>query len=345
MSLREEILEQPQLVGRLLANQWDHIQMVAAEIRKREVNFIFLSARGTSDHAGLYAKYLWGAYNRLPIALAAPSLFSVYKQPPQLKNALVLGISQSGKSPDIVSVIAEGRKQGALTLSLTNAPQSPMAEASEYHVNVMAGPELAVAATKSYTAQLLSIALLSVALGEDKERLEAITRLPQALQAVLDMEESIANFAKRYRFMNQCVICGRGYNYATAYEWSLKLKEMTYIVSEPYSSADFRHGPIAIVNQGFPVFAVMPSGAVYDDLLGLVKSLKQENQVDLLVVSDQQEALDMADVAIPLPQDIPEWLSPVASILAGQLFTYYLTEAKGFNTKSPRGLNKVTLTQ
>ena len=345
MSLREEILEQPQLVGRLLANQWDHMQMVAEEIHRREVNFVFLSARGTSDHAGLYAKYLWGAYNKLPIALAAPSLFSVYNQPPQLKNALVLGISQSGESPDIVSVIAEGRKQGNMTLSLTNAPHSPMAEASEYHVNVMAGPELAVAATKSYTAQLLSIALLSVALGEDKERLEAITRLPQALQAVLDLEESIANFAGRYRFMNQCVICGRGYNYATAYEWSLKLKEMTYIVSVPYSSADFRHGPIAIVNQGFPVFAVMPSGAVYDDLLGLVKSLKQENLVDLLVISDRQEALDLADVAIPLPQDIPEWLSPIASILAGQLFAYYLTKAKGFNAESLRGLNKVTLTQ
>ncbi len=345
MSLRDEIMEQPQLAGRLLANQWDHIQRVAEEIRQREINFIFLSARGTSDHAGLYAKYLWGAYNRLPIALAAPSLFSIYNQPPQLKNALVLGISQSGKSPDIVSVIAEGRKQGAMTLSLTNAPQSPMAEASEYHVNVMAGPEVAVAATKSYTAQLLSIALLSVALADDKERLEEIAALPQALQAVLDMEESIANHAKRYRFMNQCVVCGRGYNFATAYEWALKLKEMTYVVSEAYSSADFRHGPIAIVNQGFPVFAVMPSGAVYADLLALVKNLKENHQADLLVVSDQQEALDLADVAIALPQDIPEWLSPIAAILAGQLFTYYLTQAKGFDAESPRGLNKVTLTQ
>lgn len=345
MSLREEIMEQPQLVGRLLANQWDPIQSVAKEIKKREANFIFLSARGTSDHAGLYAKYLLGAYNRIPIALAAPSLFSIYDQPPLLKNALVLGISQSGKSPDIVSVIKEGREQGALTLSLTNAPQSPMAQESELHVNVMAGPELAVAATKSYTAQLLSIALLSVALDGDKERLEAITRLPKAMQAVLDLEERIASYAKRYRFMNQCVICGRGYNYATAYEWALKLKEMSYIVSEPYSSADFRHGPIAIVSQGFPVFAVMPSGAVYDDLLGLVKGLKQDNKVDLLVISDQQEALGLADVAIPLPQDIPEWLSPIVSILAGQLFAYYLTEAKGFNTESPRGLNKVTMTQ
>ncbi|MCD4674200.1 MAG: SIS domain-containing protein [Anaerolineaceae bacterium] len=345
MSLRDEIMEQPQLIGRLLANQWDHIQMVANEIREREINFIFLSARGTSDHAGLYAKYLWGAHNKLPIALAAPSLFSIYQQPPALKNALVVGISQSGESPDIVSVIAEGRRQGILTLSLTNAPQSPMAQAGELHVNVMAGPELAVAATKSYTAQLLSIALLSVALKGDKERLEEIARLPHALQAVLDQEEHIAGLAKRYRFMNQCVICGRGYNYATAYEWSLKLKEMSYVVSVPYSSADFRHGPIAIVSQGFPVFAVMPSGAVFDDLLVLVQNLKQEHLVDLLVISDRQEALDLADVAIPLPQDIPEWLSPIASILAGQLFAYYPTQAKGFNTESPRGLHKVTLTQ
>lgn len=345
MGLREEIFEQPQLLERLLTAEWDHIQQVADRIRQREVNFIFLAARGTSDHAGLYAKYLWGAYNQLPIALAAPSLFSIYNQAPVLKNALVVGISQSGESPDIVSVITEGRQQGALTLSLTNAPQSPMAQASEMHVNVMAGPELAVAATKSYTAQLLSIALLSIALNRDFERLEALKKLPAALQSMLDQEEQIARYARRYRFMNQCVICGRGYNYATAYEWSLKLKEMAYIVSEPYSSADFRHGPIAIVNQGFPVFAVMPSGLVFHDLLLLVQKLKQEHLVDLLVISDRQEALQLADVAIALPPDVPEWLSPLPAILAAQIFTYYLTEAKGFNTESPRGLHKVTLTK
>jgi glucosamine--fructose-6-phosphate aminotransferase (isomerizing) len=345
MSLRDEIFEQPQLVERLLLNQWDHIRSVAEVIRHKEIDFIFLAARGTSDHAGIYAKYLWGAYNQMPIALAAPSLFSVYQQPPRLKHTLVVGISQSGESPDIVSVIAEGRRQGALTLSITNAPQSPLAQASELHVNVMAGPELAVAATKSYTAQLLSIALLSIALKGDLDRLEALKQLPQVLQAMLDQEEKIARFAERYRYMSQCVICGRGYNYATAFEWSLKLKEMAYIVSEPYSSADFRHGPIAIVNQGFPVFAVMPSGAVFEDLLLLVKNLKQDHLVDLLVISDRQEALDLADVAIPLPGGIPEWLSPLASIVAAQLFAYYLTRVKGFDTESPRGLHKITLTR
>lgn len=345
MSLRDEILEQPQLMGRLLANQWDQIQDIAKTIREREINFIFLAARGTSDHAGFYAKYLWGAYNQLPIALAAPSLYSIYQHPPHLKNALVVGISQSGESPDIVSVIEESRRQGNLTLSFTNAPQSPMAQASELHVNVMAGPELAVAATKSYTAQLLGIALLSIALNGDQERLAALKKMPDIMQAMLDQEEKIARFAERYRFINQCVVCGRGYNYATAFEWSLKLKEMTYIVSVPYSSADFRHGPIAIVNQGFPVFAVMPSGGVYEDLLGLVRTLKQEHLVDLLVISDRAEALELADVAIAMPEGIPEWLSPLPAIMAAQLFTYYLTEAKGFNTESPRGLKKVTLTK
>jgi glucosamine--fructose-6-phosphate aminotransferase (isomerizing) len=344
MSLRDELLEQPLLLARLLEQQWEHIQKIAETVSRHEINFIFLAARGTSDHAGLYAKYLWGAYNQLPIALAGPSLFSVYQQPPRLQNALVVGISQSGRSPDILSVITEGRRQGALSLCLTNDAQSPLAQASQLHIDISAGPELAVAATKSYTAQLLSIALLSIALKGDYQRLEELKKLPEALQTLLAQEETIARAAERYRYMQQCVICGRGFNYATAYEWSLKLKEMAYIISAPYSSADFRHGPIAVVSQGFPVFAVMPSGAVFDDLLNLVNTLKQEHRVDLLVISDREQALELADVAIPLPAGIPEWISPMACITPAQLFAYHLTRVKGFDPESPRGLRKVTLT-
>ena len=344
MSLRDEITEQPQLLARLLEQQWQHIQKIAETIRQKDINFIFLAARGTSDHAGQYAKYLWGAYNQLPIALAAPSLFSVYQQPPRLKNALVVGISQSGKSPDILSVITEGRRQGALSLTFTNDAKSPLAQASHLHIDVSAGPELAVAATKSYTAQLLSIALLSIALKGDQDRLDDLKKLPEILQSLLSQEEKIARYAERYRYMQQCVVCGRGYNYATAYEWSLKLKEMSYVVAAPYSSADFRHGPIAIVSQGFPVFAVMPSGAVFDDLLTLVTTLKKEHLVDLLVISDQKQALELADVAIPLPPGTPEWISPMACITPAQLFAFHLTRVKGFDPESPRGLRKVTLT-
>jgi glutamine---fructose-6-phosphate transaminase (isomerizing) len=345
MGLREEIFEQPDVIRGLVEDQWPAIQRIAREIRQHEVAYVFLTARGTSDHAGLYAKYLWAAHNQLPIALAAPSLFSIYKRPPRLDKTLVVGISQSGQSPDIISVMAEGRRQGAPTLTITNAPDSPLAEASDWVIDVAAGTERAVAATKSYTAQLTVMALLSVALTDgDDGRYEALQRLPQAIELVLALDADIARIAERYRYMTQCVVLGRGYNYATAYEWALKLKELTYTVAAPYSSADFQHGPVAMVDPGFPVLAVMPRGAVYQDLMDLMVRLKHDHQVELLVLSNEEEALTLADRAVPLPQDLPEWLSPIVSIVPGQLFCYHLTKAKGLDTESPRMLSKVTKT-
>ena len=345
MSLRDEILEQPLTLQRIIDRQWSHIVQIAEQIRRREIEYIFLTARGTSDHAGLYAKYLWGAYNRLPIALAAPSLFSIYERPPTLKRALVLGISQSGQSPDIVSVVREGRQQGCPTLAITNDRSSPLAAISDWTIDIEAGPEKAVAATKSYTGQLMAIALLSVALSGDLERLDVLRQVPAWVQSVLAQEDNIARIAERYRYMQQSVIIGRGFNYATAFEFALKLKELTYTVAMPYSSADFRHGPIAIVAQGFPVLAVTPGGAVFPDVLALLTTLKQVHRVELLVISDEEAALELADRGMQLPAGMPEWVTPLVSIVPAQLFCYYLTRAKGFDTEAPRGLHKVTRTQ
>jgi glucosamine--fructose-6-phosphate aminotransferase (isomerizing) len=164
------------------------------------------------------------------------------------------------------------------------------------------------------------------------------------MREVLRQDEHIARLAPRYRYMQQCVVLGRGYNYATAFEWSLKLKELTYVVAEPYSSADFRHGPIAVVADGFPVLAVAPGGAVFADMLSLLQKLVQERRAELLVISDQPQALELATSPIPLPANVPEWLTPLVSIVPGQLFSYWLTAVKGYNTEAPRGLNKVTRT-
>lgn len=345
MSLRDEILEQPLTLQRIIDRQWNHIVQIAEQIQRREIEYIFLTARGTSDHAGLYAKYLWGAYNRLPIALAAPSLFSIYERPPTLKHTLVLGISQSGQSPDIVSVVREGRRQGCPTLAITNDRSSPLAATSDWTIDIEAGPEKAVAATKSYTGQLMAIALLSVALSGNLERLDVLRQVPAWVQSVLAQEDNIALIAERYRYMQQSVIIGRGFNYATAFEFALKLKELTYTVAMPYSSADFRHGPIAIVAQGFPVLAVTPGGAVFPGVLALLTALKQKHHVELLVVSDEEAALELADRGMQLPAGMPEWVTPLVSIVPAQLFCYYLTRAKGFDTEAPRGLRKVTRTQ
>jgi glutamine---fructose-6-phosphate transaminase (isomerizing) len=345
MPLHDEICEQPTILGNLLERQMPGVHKIAASLRQRsDIDYVLLAARGTSDNAGLYAKYLWGAFNKLPTALATPSLFSIYDQPPGLKGALVVGISQSGQSPDIVSVLAEGRRQGRPTLAITNLPDSPLGRTANFVVNIQAGVEAAVAATKTYTAELMAIAMLSAALQSDPGREQALAGVPGWIEQVLRLEEQIAWIARRYRFMQQCVVLGRGYNYSTAFEWSLKLKELSYVLAEPYSSADFLHGPIAMVERGFPVMAIAPGGGVFQSMLDLLTRLRNEQLAELMVISDQPAALALAHSPVPLPHGIPEWLTPLITIIPAQLFAYYLTREKGFDTEAPRSIHKVTET-
>ncbi len=345
MTLHSEIFEQADVMEGLLANQLGMIGKIAAAIRELSPQYVFLAARGTSDNAGRYANYLWGAMNGLPVALATPSLFTFYHQPPRLKGALVVGISQSGQSPDIVSVLEEGRRQGCKTLAMTNEPDSPLAQTADYLIDIQAGVEAATAATKTYTAELMTIAMLSVALRQEAAMQKLLNSVPGWVRQVLTLDEQIARMAERYRYMSRCVVIGRGFNYATAFEWSLKIQELSYVVADPYSTADFLHGPIAIIESGFPVMALAPSGKVYADLLSLLRRLHGDLKAELLVISDQTEALELAQSPLALPQGIPEWLTPLVAIVPAQLFAYHLTRAKGYNTDQPRIIHKVTETR
>ncbi|MEE9392470.1 MAG: SIS domain-containing protein [Planctomycetota bacterium] len=260
MSLQDEIAEQPQILAALLENSWAKVETIASQLRERDFDFVYVIARGSSDNAGLYAKYLFGIENKLVVAMASPSLFTKYDSPPRLARALVLAISQSGSSVDLVEALREARRQGAVTLAFCNVADSPLAREAEFFLDLEAGPELAVAATKSYTAQLMAISMLSTALAQDRKRQLQLKLVAPAVADALKVSKSIPAQAQRYRYMRQGVVLGRGYNFSTAHEWSLKMKEMTYVVAAPYSSADFRHGPIAIVDRGFPVFAVVNQG-------------------------------------------------------------------------------------
>lgn len=343
MSLRDEILEQPGVITDLLKKQTENIKRIAGEIQLP--SSIFIAARGTSDNAARFAKYVFGAINRIPVALAAPSLFSVYHTPPTLTGQLVIGISQSGESPDLISVIQEANQQGCQTLVITNQADSPLASISDYVIDIQAGPELAVAATKTYTAQLTVIAMLSAAWNKKANLWDEIRVIPEQMLEALNLESQLQIFSSRYRYMDQCVVLGRGFNYATAFEWSLKMKELSYVVAQPYSSADFQHGPIALVSHGFPVFAIAPKGAVYQDMESLLKKVKGEHSADLLLISDSKDLLSLADCPVPLVENIPEWISPIIGIIPAQLFTYHLTIVKGMDPNAPRGLSKVTLTK
>ncbi len=344
MSMHAEIFEQPDRLEQLLTSQAKNAEKIAKVIRGRDIKYAFIAARGTSDNAARYANYLWGALNGIPVALATPSLFSYYQQPPKLENALVVGISQSGRSPDVVSVLQEGRDQGNLTLAITNAPDSSLAQVSDLIFDIGAGEELAVAATKTYTAELMAIAMLSVALNEGGDQGKNLALVPGWVREVLELDEIVLEATQRYRYMQDCVVLGRGFNYATAFEWALKLKELTYINAVPYSSADFMHGPIAMVTQGFPVMSIMPTGKLFSSMMQVNRHLKKDLSAELVIISNSPEALLMAQTPLNIPENIPEWLSPLICIIPGQLFTYHLTQAKGYDAEQPRSISKVTET-
>lgn len=342
-NLAKEIHEQPDVLRSLLSDEHENVKQIIAALRGR-FHYVVIAARGTSDNAARYAQYLFGAHNQLQVALATPSLFSLYNRPPNLSGALVIGISQSGQSPDIVSVIAEGRRQGCPTLAITNDINSRLAQAAEYIIPLHAAPEVAVAATKSYTASLAALALISCVLSGNEDHLRELEKMPAMIERTFEALQDRIQHVKRYCFMEHCAVIGRGYNYSTAFETALKIKELTSVAAESYSSADFRHGPIATVSQRFPVFLVTPRGAISNDIADLVARLKQL-RADMLVVSDDQSLLRQANLALPIPEGIPEWLTPLAAIVPGQMFAMQLTIDKGMDTDNPEGLTKVTETR
>lgn len=343
MGLSLEIHEQPVAVGRLLERAAPAAADLAAEVRRRELPYVLIAARGSSDHAAVYAQYALGVQAQIPVALATPSVISRYGGTPRMQQALVLGISQSGRSPDVVGVLAEARRQGALTAAITNEPDSPMAHTADHLLALDAGPEEAVAATKTYTTELAAIALLAASLADDDGRAATeLAAVPEAMSRALEADARAAELAQAHRSMSECVVLGRGYNLATALEWALKLKELTYVRAQAYSTADFQHGPVASLEPASHLLAVNAAGPMQDDLANLVAQLSTERGADCLVVSGSQ--LTGAQ-QLPFPDTLPEWLSPLVAILPAQLFCYHLALAKGLSTEAPRGLSKVTLTR
>lgn len=342
--LYQEIHSQPAVLENLLRAERDHIRRIGAALQTQRITNVFIAARGTSDNAGRYAQYLFGAVNRLPVGLATPSLYTIYKRPPLFQDALVIGISQSGASPDIVSVIAQASQQGAVTLAITNEPTSPLAQAAQHIIPLHAGAERSVAATKTYTTQLMALALLSAALANDETMFDALAQAPAHMARLLELNDVIARAAERYRYMRVCVVIGRGYNYATAFEMALKIKELTYVLAEPYSSADFMHGPVALVEEAFPTIVVAPSGLMQTEMRGFIETL-QARGAEVIVLSDAAELLALARMPLRMTVTTPEWLSPLVTIVPGQLFAMHLANVRDYDVDRPRGLKKVTETR
>jgi len=342
--LFREIHEQPDVIRRLLTGQRSGLAELARLVAARGITHVLIAARGTSDNAARYAQYVLGVRNELLVGLAAPSIFTIYGRAPRLRDALVLGISQSGTSPDIVTVVAEAKRQGALTAVMTNDTSSDLAAQGDVVIDLHAGTEQAVAATKTYTAELAAVALLSAQLSGDPEAIAALETVPEAIEATLAASGGTADVAARCRDIERAVVIGRGFNYATAFELALKLKELTYTVVEPYSSADFLHGPLAIIERGFPVVVIAPTGRLLGEMVSLIETLKSR-EADVYCISDGSEALGRATVGLPVPRSLPEWLSPLTFIVPGQLLAMHLAHARGHDVDAPRAIRKVTRTR
>ncbi len=338
-----EIAEQPAVLARLFEEQAGQLAAVRAAIAARRPRFVLLAARGSSDHAALYAKYLIEIRLGLPAGLVSPSTLTVYGSRPRLSDVLFLAISQSGGSPDLVDSTAVARQCGALTVALTNDPASDLAGAAEHLVDLRAGPERAVAATKSYTAELLALYLLLAPLADPGLDLAGqVGPLVDAAERTLAGTGPVTAAAERYREIDRLVCTGRGFGYPSAREAALKLMETCYLAGQAFSGADLLHGPMAMVGRGLPVIAINTPGAGGRAMLAVLDRLR-ERHAELLLVGGP--AGEPGERRLPVVTDgLVEELFPIVEILPLQQLACRLAILRGGDPDAPRGLAKVTRT-
>ena len=325
---RSEIAEQPEVAARLLVRGHAAAAVIGDRVRDLRPTGFTIAARGSSDHAALYAKYLFGARNRALVALAAPSLFTHYAQPPRLDGQCVIGISQSGQSPDVIAVIEEARRQGCLTVAVTNAPDSSLARAAELVLPLHAGPEVSVPASKTYTASVLAMALISQALHPNASFGAALNEVPQAIEHAIEREGEMGALVPALKGP-RAVVLGRGFNFSTAEEIALKLSETSYVLARAWSVADFEHGPIAIAEAGLPVLLVDGGGMVSADLESVRLRLEEKGS----------HVLHLVDRS-----GLPEELTPIPLAVLGQLLAHSVAITRGIDPDQPRAIKKVTRT-
>lgn len=336
----KEIFEQPEVLERTIRNEKAKLEKLGEFLRGKDIDLIVLVARGSSDNASLFGRYLLEITTGIPVSLSAPSVFTLYKAKLNLSRALVIGVSQSGEGLDINTVIESAKNSGAFTLGITNEAGSTMAGITDETLLIHAGREKSVAATKTFTGQMLHFYMLSSILAAEKLEFE---KIPDFAAKALKLETEIEKIVERYIFVENCVVVGRGLNYGNSYELALKLMETCYVVAERFSSADFIHGPLAIVERRFPVIMFAPNGVTKKSNLDLLEQLK-ELHADSFSITNDDEIAALSSLSLMMPKEIDEFLSPIPFIIPAQLFAERLAKAKGIDPDAPRSLSKVTKT-
>ncbi len=336
----QEIAEQPAVLERTMLAERKKYARLGEFLRKKDIDLIVIVARGSSDNASLFGRYLLEVTSGIPVSLAAPSVYTLYNAKINFSRALVIGVSQSGEGSDINQVLESAKTSGAYTLGITNEADSTMAKIADEALLIHAGREKSVAATKTYTGQMLHFYMLARELSDNKLEFE---RIPGYTSRALELLPDVKSIVQRYVFMENCVVVGRGLNYGNSYELALKLMETCYVVAERFSTADFFHGPLAIVERRFPVVLFGPTGVTKKSSVELLDRLHELN-ADCLAITNDAEIAKLAPNSLRLPADIDEFLSPIPFIVPAQLFAALLSEAKGINPDAPRSLSKVTKT-
>jgi glucosamine--fructose-6-phosphate aminotransferase (isomerizing) len=342
--MREEIFEQPAALTRCLTTNVPLLTSIVAAIQKQQIDSICIAARGTSDHAAVYGKYLFELILGIPVSLAASSVFTLYHKNLKLDHTLVIGISQSGKAADVLEVINAANRQGALTISITNFPDSPLAIAAQFHLSCEAGLEKSVAATKTFTTELYLLANLAAEWSRDPLLKDQLAQIPQGITQTLAAEPLIEAKAERYRFMEECFVLARGVNYAVSLEAALKIQETNYVRAKSFATSDFQHGPIAMIDPGIPVLIFAPEGPSLNDVAAMAERLN-EDRMELIIVSNNQRVLELATTVFPIPPTDNDLVSPFYNAVIAQLFACKLATVKGLDPDHPRLLNKVTITK
>lgn len=342
MSLRTEIAEQSRIVRRLLDEGWPEARALGRALAR--VEHITLVARGSSDNAATYGKYLFESVAGVVTALAAPSLVTRYDAPPSYARGAVIGISQSGASPDVAAVVGEGRRAGAVTIALTNRPRSALGRSAEHVFSLRAGPEREVAATKTFTATCVALALLAATTAEARGRSAlSLAGLPEAVDEAIAAEPAVARLARGIGRAPTVIVLGRGYLYPAALETALKVKELARVWAEPYSSADFAHGPRALLRPRTPVLLLASRGATQAEMRSLAKSLR-DRRVRVYAITNDEVVADHAADAVLLSAPLSETLVPISFVVAGQQLAVAVARRHGRDPERPAGLAKVTRT-
>ena len=339
----EEIAEQPEALRRTIEAERGKVEQLGAFLRARGINLIVLVARGSSDNAALFGRYLLEVATGIPVSLSAPSVHTLYGARLNLRHALVVGVSQSGEGEDINRVLENARAGGAYTVGITNEANSAMVSLVDETLLMHGGRERSVAATKTFTGQMLHFHMLAAALASNRAEHTGYAAIPEMAARALELRAAVEEIVERYVFMENCVVVGRGLLYANAYEMALKLMETCYVVAERFSSADFLHGPLAMVERHFPVILFAPPGVTLESTRTLLARLK-ELRADTLVITGDDAAAAACTRALKLPVDINEFLAPIPYIIPAQLFAALLASAKGLDPDAPRSLSKVTRT-